>query len=153
VADRAHILPPVPVRELLPLTASGDIGVVPLRRTEMNYLGDTNKLFEYLMVGMPAVGSDFPELRRAILDNPVGPVGAVFDPADPESLLAALRDVAEQLPVLKARARTVARDQFSWDREKEKLIALYRGLAGGGSGGQPATPDGRPGGKVLLTRP
>ncbi len=147
VADRAHILPPVPVHELLALTATADIGVVPLRRTEMNYLGDTNKLFEYLMVGMPAVGSDFPELRRAILDNPVGPVGAVFDPADTESLLAALRRVADDLPVLKRRAWTVAREHFSWDREKEKLVTLYRGLDLPANGGHPAAPDR----KALLT--
>jgi glycosyltransferase involved in cell wall biosynthesis len=126
VDDRSHVLPPVPAEELLHITAGADVGVVPLRATELNtYFGDTNKLFEYLVAGLAVVGSDFPEERRAILENPVGPVGAVFDPDKPESVATAISQVAEDLPTLRQRAADVGRRFYSWRTERVKLLELY----------------------------
>lgn len=129
VADRAHIVPKVPLDRLLDITAGADLGVVPLKRVHLNnYLGDTNKLFEYLMAGVPAVGSDFPEVRRALVDNPEGPAGAVFDPVDPASIAMAVKGLEPDLAELRRRAWRVARRRFSWTLESVKLTRLYAGL-------------------------
>ncbi len=129
LGDRAHLVPKVPLDRLLDITAGADLGVVPLKRVHLNnYLGDTNKLFEYLMAGVPAVGSDFPEVRRALLDNPEGPVGAVFDPADPASIVMAIKHLEPDLPELRRRAWWVARRRFSWRLESAKVTRLYAGL-------------------------
>ncbi len=129
LANRAHIVPKVPLHRLLDVTAGADLGVVPLKRMHLNnYLGDTNKLFEYLMAGVPAVGSDFPEVRRALIDNPKGPVGAVFDPTDPASIAAAIRRLEPELTELRRRAWRVARRRFSWRLESAKVTQLYAGL-------------------------
>lgn len=129
VADRAHIVPKVPITRLLDITAGADLGVVPLKRVQLNnYLGDTNKLFEYLMAGVPAVGSDFPEVRRALVEGPEGPVGAVFDPADPASIATAIRGLEPDLAELRRRAWQVARRRFSWRLEGLKVTKLYAGL-------------------------
>lgn len=126
ISARAHLLPPVPVEELLALTAAGDAGLVPLRGTNLNnYLGDTNKLFEYLLAGIPAVGSDFPEIRRVIVNGPFGPVGSVFDPNDVDSVVQALVDVEAALTDLKAAAARAGRALYTWDKESEKLVSLY----------------------------
>jgi glycosyltransferase involved in cell wall biosynthesis len=130
VDHRVHMLPKVPLEELLNLTAGADLGVVPLRHVHLNnYLGDTNKLFEYLMAGIPAVGSDFPEVHRALLDNPEGPVGAVFDPEDPSTITRAIKDLEAELPELKQRAATVARLRYSWTGEGRRMQELYAELA------------------------
>lgn len=130
VADRVHLLPKVPLERLLDLTAGADLGVIPLRRVHLNnYLGDTNKLFEYLMAGIPAVGSDFPEIRRALLDNPEGPVGAVFDPTDPVSITGAIKELADGLSELKQRAWRVARRHYAWTQQGRKLVELYAALS------------------------
>lgn len=129
IADRSHVLPAVPLSDLPAVTAGADAGVVPLRHTDLNnYLGDTNKLFEYLMAGIPAVGSDFPEVSRAILANPEGPVGAVFQPDDPASIRRALDEVEHGLGVLKTRAAEVARRHYCWDGEGRKLVDVYARL-------------------------
>lgn len=126
ISARAHLLPPVPVEQLLGLTAAADAGLVPLRPTNLNnYLGDTNKLFEYLVAGIPAVGSDFPEIRRVIVNGPFGPVGAVFDPDDVESVVRALVEVEAALTDLKAVAGRAGRALYTWEKESEKLVTLY----------------------------
>jgi len=130
MTERMHILPPAPLDRLLDITAECDMGVVPLYRTNLgNYLGDTNKLFEYLMAGIPAIGSDFPEIRHAILDGSGGSVGAVFEPTDPQSITAAIRGLEPVLPELKQRAYGVARERFTWEQEGVKLRELYKELA------------------------
>jgi glycosyltransferase involved in cell wall biosynthesis len=130
IGDRAHILPPVAAPELLHYTAGADAGVVPLLPVVGNELGDTNKLFEYLLVGKPAIGSDFPEIRRAILDNPIGPVGAVFDPDDIASIGAAVDDLESNLEAYRSRAGDVGHRYYSWATEQQKLVAVYSRLDG-----------------------
>jgi glycosyltransferase involved in cell wall biosynthesis len=129
IDHRIHMLPKVPLHELLNLTAGADVGVVPLRHVNLNnYLGDTNKLFEYLMAGIPAVGSAFPEVHRALLDNPEGRVGAVFSPEDPSTIARAIKEVESDLPALKQRAARVGRLRYSWSVEGRKLQQLYAQL-------------------------
>ena len=126
ISARAHLLPPVPVDQLLALTAGADAGLVPLRCTNLNnYLGDTNKLFEYLLAGIPAVGSDFPEIRRVIVNGPFGPVGSVFDPRDADSVVEALGEVGGTLAELKAAAGRAGRALYTWEEEGKKLVTLY----------------------------
>jgi glycosyltransferase involved in cell wall biosynthesis len=129
IGPRCHVLPPVAVDRLLDFTAACDVGVVPLNNLNLNnYLGDTNKLFEYLAAGLAVVGSDFPEVRRAVLENGVGPVGAVFNPLDPHSIGEALDRVEAELPEMRANAAAV-RAQFSWEDESRVLVDAYVTLA------------------------
>lgn len=143
IEDRTSILPAVPVDELLSYTAAADVGVVALANVDLNcYLGDTNKLFEYLMAGLAVVGSDFPEVRRALLGNGIGPAGALFDPADPASVARALREVADDLGTFRRNAEKL-RGTYSWEAESRTLTCLYRALATRGDA-RPDTEQGRP---------
>ena len=86
---RARFLPHTPPDELLRLTASADLGVhVPEPVTESIRLALPNKLFEYLMAGLPVVVADIPEMRHVV--ETFG-VGLVVDPTDRNALAAALR--------------------------------------------------------------
>ncbi|MFJ1552138.1 glycosyltransferase [Streptomyces mirabilis] len=143
IEDRTSILPAAPVDELLSYTAGADVGVVALTNSGLNcYLGDTNKLFEYLMAGLAVVGSDFPEVRRAVLESPAGPTGAVFDPASSASVAQALREVAADLATFRRNAGRT-RAAYSWESESRTLTRLYRALARPGDT-RPDTEQGRP---------
>jgi glycosyltransferase involved in cell wall biosynthesis len=151
IEDRTSILPAVPVDELLSYTAGADVGVVALTNADLNcYLGDTNKLFEYLMAGLAVVGSDFPEVRRVVLEGADGPTGAVFDPASPASVAQALREVAADLATFRGNARQ-ARTAYSWETESRTLTWLYRALANAGDA-RPDTEQGRPAGPSSLPK-
>jgi glycosyltransferase involved in cell wall biosynthesis len=128
VADRVHLLPPRPFEELVRTAAAATIGLVPIKAVDLNtYLGDTNKLHEYLMAGLPVVGSDLPEIRRVARDGTPA-VGEVFDPSSPESIAAAVHRILEDPDLYQERrreARRLALERFNWQVEERRLLSIY----------------------------
>lgn len=124
VADRVHLLPPVPVRELLEWTADADVGVSLLDDSCDNHrLALPNKVFEYVAAGVPVVASDLPELRRLIVEERVGWVASGRDAT---SVASALRQAITAGRTTETRGRlSEARDRLRWDVEKQRLLAVY----------------------------
>jgi glycosyltransferase involved in cell wall biosynthesis len=92
-----------------------------------------NKLYESIAVGTPVVGSDFPERRRIVTDDPDGPLGTLCDPTDPHDLARALSEVLELDPVaaedLRRRCHRAAQLRWNWEIQSDRLLALYARLA------------------------
>ena len=134
VAERVHFLPPRPFDELVRTAAAATIGLVPIKGIDLNtYLGDTNKLHEYLMAGLPVVASDLPEIRRVATEGDP-PVGELFDPGSPTSIASAIRRVLDDPEAYEARrreARRLALARFNWQVEEERLLSLYAEVAPG----------------------
>ncbi len=135
LAARVHLLDAVPPEELLPWVASADVAAMPIQPTTLNHrLATPNKLFEALGAGVPIVASDFPAMRRIVVDDPDGPLGAVCDPTDPAAVGAALRglltlDEAAQAD-LRARCLHAARARYAWEGQVDVLLAVYAALTG-----------------------
>jgi len=133
VSDRVHFLPPRPFDELIRTAAAASVGLVPIKNESLNhYLGDTNKLHEYLMAGLPVVASDLPEVRRVVQEGDP-PVGELFDPSSPESIAQAVRSVLEDRELYEARrreARRLALERFNWGIEETRLLDAYAALVG-----------------------
>ena len=131
---RVHVLDPVPPSDLLSWIASATIGAMPIQASTLNhYLTTPNKLFECLAAGVPVVASDFPAMRRIVLEDPDGPLGTVCDPSRVEDLAAALRSLLELEPgayeSLRARCAAAAAARWNWETESGRLTALYAELA------------------------
>ncbi len=128
VGERVHLLPPRPFDELVRTAAAADVGIVPIKPINLgSQTGDTNKLFEYLMAGLPVVASDLPEIR-AVVTAGDPPVGELFDPDSPESIAAAVRrilDHPERRDGSRREARRLAVERFNWSAEEAKLLPLY----------------------------
>ncbi|MEA2608920.1 MAG: hypothetical protein QOJ75_1163, partial [Chloroflexota bacterium] len=96
---RLHVLKAVSPDVLPAWVASADVGVMAIQASTLNHrLSSPNKLFESIATGLPVVVSDFVEMRRIVLDDPDGPLGAVCDPADPASIAAAIRSILDLGP-------------------------------------------------------
>jgi len=123
--ERVHFIPTVPLSQLPSYTASADIGVQPIENTCLNhYTTDSNKLFEYLIAGLPVVATDFPEIRRIVRSNNVG----LLVPANNPLLLAeALLQLVTNLKLrseFAANARSTA-VTLNWEEQESRLIDLY----------------------------
>jgi len=131
---RIHVLAAVPPAVLPLWVASADVGVMPIQASTLNHrLSSPNKLFESLATGLPVVVSDFLEMRRIVLDDPDGPLGAVCDPADPASVATAILSILDLDPAerdaLRARCLRAAHERWNWETESARLVALYDSLA------------------------
>jgi glycosyltransferase involved in cell wall biosynthesis len=140
---RLHVLDAVPPDVLPEWVASADVGVMPIQASTLNHrLSSPNKLFESIATGLPVVVSDFEEMRRIVLDDPAGPLGAVCDPVDPVSIAGAIRSILDLDPQaresLRARCLRAAHERWNWETESARLVGLYDSLAlaVAGSGGR-----------------
>jgi starch synthase len=131
---RIHLLDPVPPGELVEWVTSADVGVMPNQpRTLNERLSTPNKLFESLAAGLPVVSSDFPERRRIIVDDPLGPLGAVCDPTSATAVGEAIRSVLSLNPNgtadLRLRCSTAAQVRWNWEAEAAVLVDAYRRIS------------------------
>ena len=126
--DRVRFFGPIPNDELLYYTASADVGLCVIRGQSLSYRWSMpNKLFEYMMAGIPVVASDFEEMGRVVREEGVG---TVCDPDDPQSIAGAVRAIIDD-PDAEARFRAATRvaiTRYNWNHEEQKLLALYRRL-------------------------
>jgi glycosyltransferase involved in cell wall biosynthesis len=125
------VLPRVPYHELAPWTASADVGILLYRNDcRNNYYCAPNKLFEYMMMGLPIIAPDFPGMRALVEGEEVG---LCVDPEDPAAIAAAVNRIAADpawTARLKQNALRLARERYNWERESGPLLARYRELAG-----------------------
>src|SRR6185436_8180312 len=125
LTDRVTFIDPVPMGDLLAVTAGADVGVIPYRNVGLNnFFTSPNKLFEYCAAGVPVAASRFPELVKVVEGLSVG---RTFDPDDPSSIATAVNaivgDPAELARLRENAGRAAA--SFSWELEAEVLHAVY----------------------------
>ncbi|NOY05903.1 MAG: glycosyltransferase family 4 protein [Chlorobi bacterium] len=130
MSERVSLLPAVPLRDLPACTASADVGLCVIENLGRSYyLSLPNKLFEYIMAGVPVVASDFPELGAVIQEEGVG---LACDPGRPDSIRAAIDKLLDDRETYeKCRMACLsARDRFNWEREEKKLFRIAKEITG-----------------------
>ena len=120
-----HYHPAVPVDSLPEYTAAADVGIALIENVCLSYYYSLpNKVFEYLMCGVPAIVSDFPEMAKLVEDTGGGWKSAVELEAFVE-----LAGSLTQTEIDKcARAARRAAGTFSWQREAATLVSLHARL-------------------------
>ncbi|MBC3758490.1 glycosyltransferase family 4 protein [Hyunsoonleella sp. SJ7] len=122
--DRFHILPPVPWRELLFWTKSADISLALIENVSISYyLAAPNKLYESIMVGIPYIASDFPEIRHV---QRVAKSGILVDPENVNEISKAIDKLISNSFYYKQCIENSrqARHVFNWNNEKIKLLNI-----------------------------
>ena len=127
---RLHLLSAVAPDELLSWVTSADVGIVLIQASTRNHrLATPNKLFEGLAAGLPVVASDFQGMRQIVLDDPLGPLGAVCRPDNVDDVAQAIRSIVdlptEKLEALRDRCLKAAHDRWNWETESARLVDLY----------------------------
>ena len=140
IADRINILPTAPPQEMVTLAAHYDIGLS--LETDVSVSRSfclTNKIFTYLLAGVPVLLSDTPAQRALAME--LGGAARVVALADPDGMAATLDRLADSSHE-KAQASTEAwrlgRERYNWDFEKSALLkSVARAFESGRGAGCP----------------
>jgi len=128
-SDRVHFTGQVSPGELHSYACGADIGVVIYENTSLNnFYAAPNKLWAYMMAGLPVVASDFPGLHDVVVGEEIG---KVFDPADQGSIARAIASVLgsdEQRLEMGRRARQLAEERYNWQVESKRFLSMYEQL-------------------------
>jgi glycosyltransferase involved in cell wall biosynthesis len=129
-ADRLHFLAPAAPFEMEGLAAMYDLGLCgEPGHTSNNAMALSNKLFSYLLAGIPPLMSDTPAHRAFATE--AGLADLIF-PVDNSAALANLIDglLGSPLRLSKARAQAwqLARERYNWDREKTIVVDTVRAV-------------------------
>ncbi len=131
VADRIRLLPTAPPADMVTLAASYDIGLsLETDVSENRGLCLTNKIFTYLLAGVPVLMSDTPAQRA--LAPQLGAAARLVSLADTETMAVVLDGLACSAAAraeAAASAWRLGRERYNWDVEKAVLLgAVDRAL-------------------------
>ena len=112
--------------EVLVYTSSADFGISTIEDSCLSYRYCLpNKMFEYMMAGLPVIVSDLPEMKKII---EVFNVGVVLH----ENSINGMKDAIGELEkldkyVLKENLEQV-KYQYNWEEQEKKLLKVYNAL-------------------------
>lgn len=137
IGDRVRLLPLASPHEMVRLAAECDVGLsLESEISENRRLCLTNKIFTYLLAGMPVIMSDTPAQRRLAAD--LADAARLVSLSDPDGIARELEGLAPAavLEASSASAWQLGRQRYNWDCEQQALLRSVaaafetRGVAG-----------------------
>jgi glycosyltransferase involved in cell wall biosynthesis len=119
-----HLHPAVSPKELLGYTAGADVGICIIEPICLSYeLTIANKFFEYMLVDLPVLVSDFLEMANVIkkYNN-----GWITDPTSVEAILKTIASINKEELEQKRKNAGLPKADFRWENEEKKIIAGYK---------------------------
>jgi glycosyltransferase involved in cell wall biosynthesis len=120
---------PVPPSALRNRLSRVDAGIVPTRLDGMTRYSLSNKLLEYVHLGVPLMAARLPSYAEYLSED----AAWFWTPDDPDSFAAAIAQFAAAAPgerqMRATRAQEVLRS-INWDLERARLMATYDSLLG-----------------------
>ncbi len=113
----------VPFQKLEDFTASADFGFTVISGKGLSYFHALpNKLFEYIQVGIPVIGSNYPEIAR-IIDSEK--IGYTVNPESVQEIKDAVQKMLmpQNYRTFKERLKKI-RAKYTWQEESEKYLKI-----------------------------
>lgn len=138
VADRVKILPAVSYGELMNWTASADIGLIVYtpEYSQNVQMCLPNKLFEYLMAGLPILASPLDAVSDIIKTYGVGQIVSSLTPRDVGETISAVLADSVALAQMRRNALEAVQHALCWEKESEQLVHLYYKILKNAEGGK-----------------
>ncbi len=128
VGDRVYFINTLSLTELPKYTAAADLGIQPILNTCFNHFStDSNKLFEYIMAGLPVIASNLPEIRKIINSYEVG---IVFKEGDSLELIKTIQLLFKDPKLMSKLQKNSIKSakKLSWESQEPTLLKLYSSL-------------------------
>lgn len=124
--EKVHFIPLVPLAELPSYTRSADIGVQAIENTCLNHFStDSNKLFEYLIAGLPIVATNMPEIRKIVEQYEFGHVVPESDTNALAKAIQSLVDNPTEREKFAVNARQTAKI-LNWEAQEKLFVDAYK---------------------------
>lgn len=115
----------VPQSRLVEYSASADVGLIPYQAVDLNnYYCSPNKLFDYIVAGLPIIANDLPFLHKMIATNGLGLDGQMDTPEQIAGLISRLLGDEALLAATRSHLLQAAK-VYNWTEEGKKLVAMY----------------------------
>lgn len=125
VQERVRVVPAVEPDQVATVAAEADVALVAIQPNCLSYrFSLPNKLFEAVQAGLPVAATDLPDIGALVREHGLG---TLFAPSDPRALAAAVLEVMANGSRMRAAVRTAGLE-LCWERERERLLELYREL-------------------------
>ncbi len=120
----------VPYDEKEKLSSQASMGVI----TYLPYSNNTsclpNKLFDYMLVGLPVIASNFPLYREVVEGSRCG---LIVDPTKPPEIARAMEYLIEhpdEARQMGENGRRAVLDKYNWEAESKELLRIYDEVLG-----------------------
>lgn len=118
----------VPYEEKERLSSQAAMGVITFLPYSNNTSCLPNKLFDYMLVGLPVIASDFPLYREVV--EPAQ-CGLIVDPSKPEEIARAMEHLIEhpeEARRMGENGRRAVLEKYNWEKESERLLRIYEAV-------------------------
>lgn len=120
-----HFHEAVTPKEVLYYTSSADVGISLTENTCLNhYYSLPNKVFEYLLSGLPMIVSELPEMGKFVDENNCGWKVKVESGA----LVDLIETISHDDIFEKRNNALKCKDNYGWHKEEEVLLRVYKSL-------------------------
>jgi glycosyltransferase involved in cell wall biosynthesis len=134
IEAQVKFVPWVAYEEKERFSAQAAIGVV----TYLPYANNTsclpNKLFEYMLAGLPVIASDFPLYKEVVGSDRCG---LIVDPTKPPAIAEAMEYLIEhpqEAHRMGENGRRAVFERYNWEKESQKLLNIYETVLGRNEG-------------------
>ena len=118
-----HVLPLVKPTEVQHYSAQADVGLVLTIPNSLNYYFILpNKLYEYVLTGVPVIASDLPEIRRVVDEGHCGWLVA----ADCNDMVALINSLTREDIRAKHEGALAYSQKVGWQDEERTMLLGYR---------------------------
>jgi glycosyltransferase involved in cell wall biosynthesis len=120
-----RLIEAVPMQELITYTAGADLGWCVIENFGLSYYYSLpNKLFEYIMAGIPVIGSAFPEIQNIIDTHHIG---ITIDPENISALAESLRQMLTDKNAIAHYRENCRRasESLTWQNETGSLLKAF----------------------------
>ena len=129
--ERIVFIPAVKQDEIAQALKVFDLGITLIQNNCLSYyFSCPTKFWELITAGIPQIASDFPEMRKVIIENKVGPIGRVVNPADINQIQNNIKEMLTNPEEMRVYGKNCLklRKILSWEEESKKLVKLYSSL-------------------------